>query len=179
MATAARPDTPAQDAYGSVPHPTDPAHLSKGYGDSRPASYVATSDYNAAHGALVEPSELAHSTRFHEELDNSHSQRNSTVMDGSVAGGLQRTDSQSSHAQSGSLSRGGTLKKKTSLGKRGSLRRSGSRRSLRAGSVRSLHLGDREKYNVDGVDNVNSAFYVPIPTNGSPTDVLATRFQGT
>lgn len=180
---AARPDIPAQDGYGSVPHPTDPTHLSKGYGvgsGSRPASYVASSDYNAAHGAL-EPSHLAHPTRFHEELDNNnddYSQRNSTVMDGSSAGGLQRSDSHSSHAQSVSLSRGGTLRKKGSLSKRASLRRSGSRKSLRAGSVRSLHLGDKEKYGVDGADNMNSPFFVPIPTNGSPTDVLANRFQG-
>ncbi|KAL1852678.1 phosphatidylinositol 4,5-bisphosphate-binding protein [Paecilomyces lecythidis] len=182
MTMAARPDIPAQDGYGSVPHPTDPTHLSRGYGGgsgSRPASYVANSDYNAAHGAL-EPSHLAHPTRFHEELDNNnydYNQRNSAVMDGSSAGGLHRSDSQSSHAPSVSLSRGGTLKKKGSLNKRGSLRRSGSRKSLRAGSVRSLHLGDKEKYGVDGADNLNSAFFVPIPTNGSPTDVLASRFQ--
>ncbi|KAJ9314865.1 hypothetical protein DTO271D3_4865 [Paecilomyces variotii] len=182
MAMAARPDIPAQDGYGSVPHPTDPTQLSKGYGvgsGSRPASYVASSDYNAAHGAL-EPSHLAHPTRFHEELDNNnddYNQRNSTVMDGSSAGGLHRSDSHSSHAQSVSLSRGGTLRKKGSLSKRASLRRSGSRKSLRAGSVRSLHLGDKEKYGVDGADNMNSPFFVPIPTNGSPTDVLANRFQ--
>lgn len=49
---------------------------------------------------------------------------------------------------------------------------------MRAGSVRSLSLGDREKYHSDGVDDVNSAFMVPIPTTGNPTEVLANRFQG-
>jgi hypothetical protein len=58
------------------------------------------------------------------------------------------------------------------------MRRSGSKRSLRAGSVRSLVLGDKEKYSVDGVEDPNSAFYVPIPTGGNPTEVLAERFQG-
>lgn len=49
---------------------------------------------------------------------------------------------------------------------------------MRAGSVRSLSLGDREKYHSEGVDDVNSAFMVPIPTTGNPTEVLANRFQG-
>jgi hypothetical protein len=48
---------------------------------------------------------------------------------------------------------------------------------MRAGSVRSLSLGDREKYHSEGVDDVNSAFMVPIPTTGNPTEVLANRFQ--
>lgn len=49
---------------------------------------------------------------------------------------------------------------------------------MRAGSVRSLNLGDREKYGAEGADDVNSAFAVPIPTDGNPTDALANRFQG-
>jgi len=49
---------------------------------------------------------------------------------------------------------------------------------MRAGSVRSLSLGDREKYNTDGVEDMNSAFAVPVPTTGNPTEVLANRFQG-
>lgn len=49
---------------------------------------------------------------------------------------------------------------------------------MRAGSVRSLALGDREKYNVDGDEDMNSAFYIPVPTTGNPTEVLAERFQG-
>lgn len=47
---------------------------------------------------------------------------------------------------------------------------------MRAGSVRSLNLGDKEKYGVDA-DDANSAFLIPIPTNGNPTDTLANRFQ--
>ncbi|CAG8082243.1 unnamed protein product [Penicillium nalgiovense] len=47
---------------------------------------------------------------------------------------------------------------------------------MRAGSVRSLSLGDREKYHTDGSDDLNSAFMTPVPTNGNPTEVLANRF---
>lgn len=49
---------------------------------------------------------------------------------------------------------------------------------MRAGSVRSLSLGDREKYGTDASDELNSAFISPIPTNGNPTEVLANRFGG-
>lgn len=68
--------------------------------------------------------------------------------------------------------RSGTLKKKSSMKKSGSVKRTGSRRSSRAGSVRSLalHPGAME-------DEQNSAFNTPVPLSGNPTDVLASRFQ--
>jgi hypothetical protein len=179
MAMAARPMSPSHDGYG-IPLPSDPVHLGRGYGaglGSRTNSYAANSfapsDYGAAHGALVDPSPLRHSSRFNEELDAS--QRGSSLLDGVPGGGgLQRSDSQMSY-NSLAPSRSGTLKKKPSLSKRGSLKRSSSRKSLRAGSVRSLNLGEKEKYSPD---DANSAFYVPIPTGGNPTEELATRFQG-
>lgn len=37
-------------------------------------------------------------------------------------------------------------------------------------------LGEKEKYG-EG-EEYNSAFYTPVPTVGTPTDVLANRFQG-
>jgi hypothetical protein len=40
-----------------------------------------------------------------------------------------------------------------------------------------VNLGEKEKYDVSE-DEANSAFYVPIPTNGNPTEILAARFQG-
>ena len=103
------------------------------------------------------------------------SRRSSLMMDGPAA--LQRSASQVSRVRSPAPSGSGTLRKKASLSKKGSLRRNGSRRSMRAGSVRSLSLGGREKYN-DGSEDANSAFAVPIPTDGNPTEVLANRFQG-
>ena len=71
-------------------------------------------------------------------------------------------------------SRGNTLKKKGSMRKGGSVRRSSSRRSMRAGSVRSLAL-----HSGSDPDEAHSVFYCPIPTNANPTDVLANRFQCT
>lgn len=73
-------------------------------------------------------------------------------------------------------SRGGTLKKKAALSRNASLKRSNSRRSSHAGSVRSLALGEREKY--DGTDELNNAFFTPVPTQGNPTEILIDRFQG-
>lgn len=178
----AMPHSPPHEGYGSIPYPDDPAQLSRGYGmsaDSRPASYIATSivpsDFAVAQPTLgINPSQSAYPSRFNEEIDMS--QRGSSIlMDGANGGtGLQRSESQMSH-NSLAPSRSGTLKKKASLSRKGSLKRSSSRRSLRAGSVRSLNLGEREKY---GSDDPNSAFYVPIPTSGSPTEELANRFQG-
>jgi hypothetical protein len=72
-----------------------------------------------------------------------------------------------------SLTRGNTLKKKNSLRRSASLKRSGSRRSMKAGSVRSLALQSSHE-----PDEMHSAFYCPVPTSGTPTDVLAQRFQG-
>ncbi|KAI9850750.1 MAG: hypothetical protein M1838_005161 [Thelocarpon superellum] len=72
-------------------------------------------------------------------------------------------------------SRGGTLKKKASLSRKGSLKRSGSRRNSFTGSMRSLRMGD----NTTGdEDEMYSALYTPVPTSGSPTEILADRFQG-
>ena len=84
---------------------------------------------------------------------------------------MQHSNSGLSQGETTIPSRGGTLKKKASLKRGNSLKRSGSRRSSRAGSVRSLALEP------DG-DEIHSAFYSPIPTSGNPTDILANRFLG-
>ncbi|KAL4808449.1 hypothetical protein BDV18DRAFT_135032 [Aspergillus unguis] len=198
MAMALRSQTPVQDPFGPSSHPQETLMPGRSYGTrlgSRPNSFAGSSSFNAthAHGANADPSPLANYGRFHEELD-------AMSMRGSVAGpsGIQRSVSQMSHARPSEAPSGvqrsvsvmnpssraatptgggGTLKKKSSLSKRGSLRRSGSRRSMRAGSVRSLALGDKEKYAVDGEEDVNSAFHIPVPTTGNPTEVLAERFQ--
>ncbi|KAJ5597578.1 hypothetical protein N7537_007662 [Penicillium hordei] len=174
MAMAARPQTPSQDAY-MIPHPNDPGVLSRGYGPhstlSRPNSFAGTSAYHYGSGAL-ESSQVPHNPRFKEDFDTAS--HRSSVFDSPA--GMQRSASTMSHVRSTTPSRSSTLRKKASLSKKGSLRRNGSRRSMRAGSVRSLSLGDREKYGTDGSDDVNSAFVSPIPTNGNPTEVLANRF---
>lgn len=163
-----------------IPQPNHPGVLRRGYSavrsSSRPNSYAGNSSaFQYGHGA-VDQSQVPRNPRFREDFETA-SHRSSVAVDG-PAGGLQRSASQVSQARSLTPSRSGTLRKKASLSKKGSLRRNGSRRSLRAGSVRSLSLGDREKYNADGTEDVNSAFALPIPTTGNPTEVLANRFQG-
>ncbi|KAI0381089.1 hypothetical protein F5Y04DRAFT_83712 [Hypomontagnella monticulosa] len=124
--------------------------------------------------------------RFNEEWDASV--RGSSIVDGATPqsqypqSAMQRSNSVSSrqdvitgdgpsnHAIS--LSRGNTLKKKSSLRRNGSLKRSSSRRSMKAGSVRSLALQSSHDS-----DEVHSAFYCPVPTSGSPTEMLSNRFQ--
>jgi hypothetical protein len=69
---------------------------------------------------------------------------------------------------SAGLSRGNTLRRGKSLSRRSS----GSQRSARAGSISGVAHDKRSA--VDRSD----VFYIPIPTNGSPTELLANRFQG-
>ena len=134
-----------------------------------------------ARGAPSEPpvlSQSAHpaqSGRFNEDLDTTRPASSATPGEG-FANNIDRSDSVMSQSQTLTPSRGGTLKKKNSLKKSGSIKRSGSRRSLAAGSVKSLALGDRDKY--EGSD-LYSAFFTPVPTQGNPTEILANRFQGT
>lgn len=127
--------------------------------------------------------------RFNEEWDASR--RGSSIIDGprgqsppvmsaSAAAGpsaMQRSNSVNSYAAGDDRAlpqRGNTLKKKASLRRSGtgSMVRSSSRRSARAGSVRSLAL-----QTATDPDELHSAFFCPVPTNGNPTDVLAARFQ--
>lgn len=73
-------------------------------------------------------------------------------------------------------SRGGTLKKRQSLSRKNSVKQSGSRKGSRAGSVRSLAFADDVIGSHDS--EMHSAFFTPVPTTGSPTEILANRFQG-
>ena len=138
----------------------------------------AVTDY--AQRRSVSPLPLSQSTqhgmqgRFNEEFDASRPQ--SAMLEGdSGLGSVRRSNSVMSQSQTLTPSRGGTLKKKNSLKRASNLKRSSSRRSLTAGSVRSLNLGDKEKY--EGSD-LYSAFFTPVPTRGNPTEILANRFQG-
>lgn len=149
----------------------DPSVLNRPYGSlrasSRPSSYAGNSSaFHYSHGAR-DQSPAPHNPRFKEDFDT-RSQRSSIDVPS-----IQRSASQ----MSGVPTRSSTLRKKASLSKKGSLRRNGSRRSMRAGSVRSLSLGDREKYATDGTEDMNSVFAVPVPTTGNPTEVLANRFH--
>ncbi|KAK0610437.1 hypothetical protein B0T17DRAFT_113314 [Bombardia bombarda] len=127
-------------------------------------------------GHLVAPV-ATRPTKFTEEWDSS--QRGTSIVDGpSTGSNMQRSSSLAGSVMgvtgdgSSTLSRGNTLKKKASLRRGGSLKRSSSRRSMKAGSVRSLAL-----QSATDQDEVNSAFFCPVPTSGNPTEVLANRFQ--
>lgn len=116
------------------------------------------------------------SGRFTEEWDAS--QRGSSIIDGHRPNNklaMQRTASISSYAAGDDANlpiRNNTLRKKGSVRRAGSLGRSASRRSNRAGSVRSLALQSSSDR-----DEGHSAFYCPVPTSGNPTIILAERFQ--
>ena len=122
------------------------------------------------------PSPVAGAGRFVEEWDAS--QRGSSIVDGNLKANqvaMQRSNSVHSYAAGDDAElpqRNNTLRKKPSMRRSGSLRRSSSRRSNKAGSVRSLALQSTSE-----PDGLHSAFYCPVPTSGTPTDVLANRFQ--
>ncbi|KAK0106495.1 hypothetical protein ONS96_004120 [Cadophora gregata f. sp. sojae] len=159
----------------AVPPPSQ-AFVERGYGGASSSSRtnlgtgtVAATDFGSAPGYLAEASPLAQSAsqgRFNEEWDAS--QRGSSIIDGP----MQRSNSVMSQGDTLIPSRGGTLKKKASLRRTGSMKRSSSRRSSRAGSVRSLAL-----QSAGDADETHSAFYSPVPTTGNPTEILANRFQ--
>lgn len=153
---------------------TVPTQLERGYSNN-PKTNLALStsaaDFGSTPGNPSTSSPLSQSAaqqnhgKFNEEWDAS--QRGSSLI------GMERSNSIISQGDGVLPSRGGTLKKKSSMKRAGSLRRSSSRRSSRAGSVRSLVLqpsGD--------IDEMQSAFYSPVPTSGNPTEILANRFQG-
>jgi hypothetical protein len=164
------------NANSTIPPPSQ-QQLERGYGASStprsnlvPASVVT--DFGSTPGQPVEASPLSQSAaqqngRFNEEWDAS--QRGSSIIDGP----MQRSNSAMSQGDTLIPSRGGTLKKKASLRRTGSLKKSSSRRSSRAGSVRSLALQTPAD-----IDEMHSAFFSPVPTSGNPTEILANRFQG-
>lgn len=165
-----------------VPPPTS-QHLDRGYGtNSVPqSSYLTTSGggldpHAAAPGNPTDSSPLSQSLnqqnygRFNEEWDASR--RGSSILDGPGP----HSNSSSAQAPNDPIpfpSRGGTLKKKASMRRAASLKRSSSRRSSKAGSVRSLALTS-----AGDADEMHNAFYTPVPTTGNPTEALANRFQG-
>ncbi|KAG9192144.1 hypothetical protein G6011_10878 [Alternaria panax] len=161
MATP-RPVTPSA-SYDPVPHIDDPAHLSRGYGNGS----SSVNDFaGSPAGAQHERSRLG---RFEEDFDART--RGSSLLDADM---LQRSSSRSSTLNQGATpSRSGTLKKKSSVKRTGSMKRSGSRKSMHAGSIRGVAMDDHER----GYEREDSVFYTPVPTKGTPTEILADRFQ--
>lgn len=156
-------------SYHPVPEIDNPSHLNRGYGNSSQLD-VGVNDFAQTPAA---PNERL--GRFEEDFDART--RGSSVLDGDLP---QRSSSRASTLnqttalnQGTTPSRSGTLKKKGSVKRSGSLKRSGSRKSMHAGSIRGVTIDDQER----GYDREDSVFYTPVPTKGTPTEILADRFQ--
>jgi hypothetical protein len=168
--------------YGSIPTPQDPNHLRRGYGEGGALNTDAT-DFAATPSHPAETSPLSQSLQRHESTRMGRFEENfdartrgeSVLGDNDGPRDLpERSASRASTLNQGAApSRSGTLKKKNSVKRASSLRRSGSRKSLHAGSIRGVALDDDEP----SATRHNSVFYTPVPTSGSPTDILANRFQ--
>ncbi|KAK3111969.1 phosphatidylinositol 4,5-bisphosphate-binding protein [Teratosphaeriaceae sp. CCFEE 6253] len=140
------------------------------------ATHQGTGISDFAHGnpSAATSSPLAQSAQapsaFHDDF--AASQRGSSVAGDGDPGYDRSASTASTAVPAAAPARSNTLKKKASVRRVGSLRRSGSKRSLAAGSTKGVGGGgaheDRE---------FNSIYHTPIPTQGSPTEVLANRFQ--
>ena len=173
---SSRPITPVSPIPSARPDPSlHSARPTSARISSRPVSYVDTQHTQPTDGvpqtnhleaALPESSAEAQPADLHDE----------SVIQDQESPELPRNDSHMSGSQTLLPSRGGTLKKKASLHKSTSIKRTASKRSSYAGSVRSMQVAEKEKY--DETPETNSVFYSPVPTVGNPTELLATRFQG-
>ena len=185
---SSRPVTPVAGAPGTMQEPslpalqpepvaTPPPRLTS---SSRAVSQVShvpsVSRYSQAGSTAPGPQPLEHSEGAPRPV-SALSQNDMTQVQGDESAErpssmMRRSNSQLSQSQSQTQlpSRGGTLRKKSSL------HRTSSKRSSYAGSVKSLRLGEKEKY--AETDENMSVFFCPVPTNATPTQLLADRFQG-
>ena len=179
---SARPVTPSHEAQPTL-LPVDPSPSTKPQlSSSRPTSYLSSgapagsTGLDPAHAAPQDDSILSQPDQFNEEEPEESQRPGSSGVEGGAAPDLIRSESQMSQSQTQVQSRGGTLKKKASMKRIGSFKRSNSKRSSHAGSVKSMTLGEKEKYGDN--EEMKSVFYTPIPTSGNPTELLSNRFQG-
>lgn len=150
----------ARHTLQDVPSPSS-KQVSKGYG----ASSTSGNDFVTKTGRPSEMSLLGNETSGLDMADGRGDMRHD--QDGHT---LQRTLSYGSSKSGTVVSRSNTLKKQKSLSRRTSLKRSGSKKSIAAGSIKTMGGAENEEY--------NSIFHTPIPTSGTPTEILANRFQG-
>lgn len=173
----------APAGYDSIPAPSV-EQVQKGYGagsalkEAPPAATGPAGMTDTATATGLPPSTsspLAHSVERRDFEPENRSAKASAV-DGD-ASRLARATSVKSTG-SAAPSRGGTLKKKDSLSRKSSLKRSDSRKSARDDNEKSIVLGHSEKFVVGDEDNMRSVYFTPVPTSGTPTEILANRFQG-
>ena len=163
---------PQSGAFSAVPTPND-AQIGRGYGVSDATSESDFAQGNPESDAKSPLSQsLQNQGAFQEEFDASR--RGSSLIDDGQRPGMQRSMSTASKAsttlQGSAPSRNNTLKKRNSMRRTNSLKRSSSKRSLKAGSIAGFG-------GLDSDQQYNSAFSTPVPTSGSPTEILANRFQ--
>ncbi len=153
--------------YGAVPNPSD-SYAERGYGSN---ASTGVTDFAQGNPNPVSPlSQSMNTTSAFNDPPGSSLRGSSVAEDGRV-GGFDRTNSMASTAVPAQTpSRSNTLRKKSSMRRTNSLKRSGSKRSLKAGSIAGFGGVDSDK-------EFNSAFSTPIPTQGTPTEILANRFQ--
>lgn len=152
-----RARTPSYDGYGGGPNGNAPLTSGKAL-DTSPLAAASQRPVSQAY-SYMPGDDLSDTGPTVQQLEGA---------------GLHRTASSSSKAGGATVSRSNTLTKKTSISRKSSLKRSGSRRSLAAGSLKGVQIDDPKR--AVG-DEYNSAFYCPVPTTGSPTEILANRFQ--
>jgi hypothetical protein len=128
------------NATSTVPPPSQ-SHLERGYGaSSTPKTNLpfstAAADLASPPGNPSIASPLSQSAygKFNEEWEAPGRPKSELLTT------MERSNSILSQGDTVLPSRGGTLRKKSSIKRTGSLKRSSSRRSSRAGSVRSLGL---------------------------------------
>ncbi|KAK5114371.1 hypothetical protein LTR62_002623 [Meristemomyces frigidus] len=149
--------------YGSMPDPSE-SQLGRGYGAHAETGVADFAQGNPS-ATLVSPlaQNQAYQQQGYDSIDNS------VISDGGNAGINRSASTATTAVPATAPARSNTLRKKTSMKRVVSLKRSGSRKSMTAGSIRTAGRG-RD-------DDFNSIFHTPVPTQGSPTEVLANRFQ--
>ncbi|TGJ83999.1 hypothetical protein E0Z10_g4780 [Xylaria hypoxylon] len=158
------------NAHIASPAPTDNLQI-----QSRQPKFNEEWDASMRGSSIVDgPStgQYSYQQQQQQQQQRQRSQSPNVQRANSISSRSEMITSDSASAHGISLSRGNTLKKKNSLRRSASLKRSGSRRSMKAGSVRSLALQSSHE-----PDEIHSAFYCPVPTSGAPTEVLSQRFQ--
>ena len=133
------------------------------------------------HGGPIDSSPLSQSNQQGQlahihDIDNDHHAPSNG--NGRITSDPRRSESVMSQSQTLTPSRGGTLKKRQSLSRKVSQKQNVSRRNSYAGSEKGLVFAEGEKHRSAERDELNSAFFTPVPTTGNPTEILANRFQG-
>lgn len=165
---SSRPQTPRAAVAGEHVPSLAPSHLNRGYGSTN----ASRADL---HNDATEVSDFARGDADDSAPTAGYAANQAPPLSPSEDADQDRSTSNATTAvaRDGTVSHHNTLKKKGSVRRNPSLKRSSSRKSLKGGSVKGATPVDRS-----GDREYNSAFFTPIPTTGTPTEILSNRFQG-